>query len=101
MVDWGEDIPTTVLRELKEETGLELVQLGRLVGVYSAAERDPRVHSICVVVEAQVQGKMQVVDTLEIIEVKDFLPSELPLEELSHDHGQQLKDYLNGMTTLA
>jgi 8-oxo-dGTP pyrophosphatase MutT (NUDIX family) len=37
MVDWGEDIPTTVRRELAEETGLDLVKIRRLVGVYSAA----------------------------------------------------------------
>lgn len=36
MVDWGEDISTTALRELKEETGLDMVKLDRLVGVYSA-----------------------------------------------------------------
>lgn len=31
VVDWGEDIPTTVKRELAEETGLELVEITRLV----------------------------------------------------------------------
>ena len=46
MVDWGEDIFNTAQRELKEETGLNLVSLGRLVGVYSSFERDPRIHSI-------------------------------------------------------
>ncbi len=41
MVDWGEDVPTTIQRELMEETGLELVKIRRLVGVYSAPDRDP------------------------------------------------------------
>jgi ADP-ribose pyrophosphatase len=45
MVDWGEDIPNAVRRELMEETGLELVRIRRLVGVYSAPDRDPRIHS--------------------------------------------------------
>lgn len=101
MVDWGEDIPNTVRRELLEETGLELVEIKRLVGVYSAADRDPRIHSICVVVEAQVQGTMAVQDTLEVMEIQAFPPDSLPPEKMSHDHYRQLQDYLNGLTTLA
>lgn len=101
MVDWGEDIATTVQRELAEETGLELVAIRRLVGVYSAPERDPRIHSICIVVEAAVQGTIQVHDTLEISEVQAFSLTDLPQGGLSHDHTQQLEDYLKGLTTLA
>jgi ADP-ribose pyrophosphatase/8-oxo-dGTP diphosphatase len=101
MVEWGEDITTTVRRELAEETGLELVRIRRLVGVYSAPERDPRVHSICVVVEAEVQGKIQIQDTQEISEVQAFSPNALPKEQLSYDSGQQLQDYLDGLTVLA
>ena len=101
MVDWGEDIPKTVERELAEETGLELVKIRRLVGVYSAPDRDPRIHSVCVVVEAEVQGTMQAQDTLEVIEVQAFAPDALPLGALSHDHDRQLQDYLKGLTTLA
>lgn len=101
MVDWGEDIPTTVKRELSEETGLELQDIKRLVGVYSDPERDPRFHSICVVVEVAVDGVMGVQDTLEISEVKAFAPREIEVQALSHDHGQQLQDYLAGLTTLA
>lgn len=100
-VDWGEDIPQTVSRELEEETGLSLLKISRLVGVYSAPDRDPRVHSICVVVEAFVTGEFKVIDRLEISETQRFLPAQIPLNELSHDHGRQLQDYLNGQTTLA
>jgi 8-oxo-dGTP diphosphatase len=101
MVDWGEDIPNTVRRELAEETGLDLVKIRRLVGVYSAPDRDPRIHSICVVVEAEVQGKMQARDTVEVMDVQAFTPETLPLGKLSHDHDRQLQDYLKGLTTLA
>ena len=100
IVDWGEDVPTAVRRELEEETGLELVKIRRLVGVYSAPDRDPRIHSICIVVEAEVQGRMEVNDTLEVIETQAFLPTSLP-RQLSHDHTQQLQDYFEGLTTLA
>jgi len=101
MVDWGEDIATAVRRELIEETGLELVAIRRLVGVYSTPKRDPRIHSICIVVEAAVQGTIHIQDTLEISEVQAFSLSELPQGELSFDHTQQLQDYLQGLTTLA
>ncbi len=101
IVDWGEDVPTAVQRELAEETGLDLVKIRRLVGVYSAPDRDPRIHSICIVVEAEVQGSMEVRDPLEVIEIKAFLPTALPPGQLSHDHTQQLQDYFEGLTTLA
>jgi ADP-ribose pyrophosphatase YjhB (NUDIX family) len=101
VVDWGEDIPTTVKRELAEETGLELLTVRRLVGIYSAPDRDPRFHSICVVVEATVDGVMQVEDTLEIKKVEAFAPAAIPLGNLTHDHDRQLQDYFNGLTTLA
>jgi len=101
IVNWGEDIPTTVRRELAEETGLDLVKIRRLVGVYSAPDRDPRIHSIAVLVEADVQGTMQVQDNLEIIEVQAFVPTDLPKGKLSHDHERQLQDYFDGLTTLA
>jgi 8-oxo-dGTP diphosphatase len=101
MVDWGEDIPNTVKRELMEETGLELVKIRRLVGVYSAPDRDPRIHSICIVVEAEVQGIMEIQDTLEAMEIQAFPLNSLPPGEMSHDHSRQLQDYLQGLTTLA
>ena len=101
IVDWGEDIPTSVERELMEETGLELVNIRRLVGVYSAPDRDPRIHSICVVVEADVKGIMDVKDTLEVMDIQAFSIDSLPSGKMSHDHGRQLQDYLQGLTKLA
>jgi ADP-ribose pyrophosphatase YjhB (NUDIX family) len=101
IVNWGEDIPTTVQRELAEETGLELVKICRLVGVYSAPDRDPRLHSIAVLLEVQAQGTMAVEDTLEISDVKAFSPADIPKGNLSHDHDRQLQDYLNGTMTVA
>jgi 8-oxo-dGTP diphosphatase len=100
-VDWGEDIPTTVVRELEEETGLSVVKIEQLVGVYSSPDRDPRIHSICVVVKALVEGEFCAKDTLEVSEVQAFAVDNLPQTELSHDHGRQLANYLSGQTTLA
>lgn len=101
IIDWGEDISTAAHRELKEETGLKLLKIRRLVGVYSAPDRDPRIHSISILIEADVDGTFNVQDVLEVTEVKAFSPSDLPLGNLSHDHEQQLTDYLQGLTVLA
>ncbi|HLP91709.1 MAG TPA: NUDIX hydrolase [Nostocaceae cyanobacterium] len=101
LVDWGEDVPSAAIRELQEETGLELVKIRRLVGVYSAPDRDPRIHSICIVIEADVQGEMKVQDRLEVLEIQAFPREMLPQPNMSHDHSRQLKDYLDGLTTLA
>lgn len=101
MVDWGEDIPTATARELKEETGLKLSKIRRLVGVYSAPDRDPRIHSISVLVEVDADGVLEAEDKLEVLQVKAFTKEELPLGNLCHDHDRQIQDYFTGQTTLA
>jgi 8-oxo-dGTP diphosphatase len=101
MVDWGEDILNTAKRELSEETGLDLVSLRRLVGVYSSFNRDPRIHSISVLIEVSAEGNFGVKDTLEISDVQAFTVETLPLGNLSHDHDRQLQDYLKGATVIA
>jgi len=101
LVDWGEDIPTAVKRELTEETGLNLLKIRRLVGVYSDPNRDPRMHSISVVVEAEVTGHLATQDALEVLNVKAFTLEELPLGNLSHDHDRQIRDFLQGLTIIA
>jgi len=101
MVNWGEDVATTIQRELAEETGLYLDQIRRLVGIYSSPERDGRVHSICILVEVEAQGIPKVQDTLEVQDVRAFAPAAIPLGSLSHDHDRQLQDYFSGKTILA
>jgi len=100
-VNWGETLAATLERELAEETGLQVQQIGRLVGVYSAPDRDPRVHSICVAIVVHATGILQVQDPFEVIAVQAFTRDNLPLGELSHDHDRQLQDYLQGLTTVA
>jgi 8-oxo-dGTP diphosphatase len=94
LIDWGEDIPTAAKRELFEETGLELLSIQRLVGVYSSFDRDPRIHSISILLEVQAKGKLQSRDLDEILDVRAFRVEEIPFGSLSHDHERQLQDYL-------
>lgn len=100
LVDWGETVQQAIERELWEETSLRVVAFGRLAGVYSDPDRDPRIHSICIVVEVQVTGTMQVRDTLELLEVRAFDRNDLPVT-LAHDHARQLQDFFSGRSTLA
>jgi len=101
IVDWGEDVSTSVRRELEEETGLQVIRLGRLVGIYSSPNRDPRFHSICIAVEAEVEGSFRIQDTNEISDVQAFSPGAIPQGNLTHDHDRQLQDYFSGATHLA
>lgn len=101
IVDWGEDIQTAARRELQEETGLTVVSFGRLVGVYSAPTRDPRFHSVCVVVVAHVTGQFEIQDQAEIVEVKSFPLDVVETLTLDHDHSRHVQDYLNNVTALA
>lgn len=100
LVDYGEDIPTTVQRELTEETGLTVLAIKRLVGVYSDPDRDPRIHSISILVEAEADGTLKTQDPLEVKNVHAFVQADLPLGDLSHDHDRHLKDFLAGNTVI-
>ncbi|MGB5634988.1 MAG: NUDIX domain-containing protein, partial [Waterburya sp.] len=100
-IDWGEDIPNAANRELKEETGLKITKIKRLRGVYSDPKRDPRIHSISVVLEVEAEGELYPEDKLEVLQVKAFAKDELPLGNLSHDHDRQLHDYLNDQIVIA
>ncbi|MEM1370181.1 MAG: NUDIX hydrolase [Cyanobacteria bacterium P01_H01_bin.15] len=93
LIDWGDTIEMTASRELAEETGLQMTSLGRLVGVYSQYERDPRLHSVGILVEASVEGAFEIRDKGEISAVQAFHPQEIPLENLTHDHERMLMDY--------
>ncbi|BFM39719.1 NUDIX hydrolase [Synechocystis sp. LKSZ1] len=101
LVDWGETIEKTAERELQEETGLNLVAIEGLVGVYSAPERDPRTHSICIFLAVKASGPMTVGDTAEIQDVAAFTREQLPLGNLAHDHDRQLQDFFAGKTIIA
>ena len=101
IIDWGEDIPHAAKRELKEETGLDIVKIDRLVGVYSSPDRDPRIHSISILLEAQVTGELAAEDELEVLQVKAFNPEDLPRGDLCHDHDLHLDDYFKGITAIS
>jgi ADP-ribose pyrophosphatase YjhB (NUDIX family) len=75
----GEDFGATVVREVREETGLD-VKAGRLVHLKSGYKL-----RIEVAYEAQLVGGEMKIDTFEILEGKWFSPNQLP-EGLQESH---------------
>ncbi|MBD2653267.1 NUDIX hydrolase [Synechocystis sp. FACHB-383] len=101
LIDWRETVTITAARELREETGLQLIKIDRLLGVYSSPDRDPRMHSVTISLVVQAAGNLLVGDRQEVSQVQAFTVEDLPLGSLSHDHDQQLQDYLQGETIIA
>ncbi|MEO0070425.1 MAG: NUDIX hydrolase [candidate division WOR-3 bacterium] len=89
-VNYGETVEAAVRREVKEETGLDLVDLNQF-RVYSDPKRDPRGHCVSVVFVAKGKGKPKAGD-----DAKDFCLVELNAIEkvkLVFDHQKILADY--------
>jgi len=80
-LEWGETLRASIVRELEEEAGVVDCTVGRLVGVWSRPDRDPRFHGVTVVVACAIGEPVKPpVNPVEITEVKLFLASELPRE---------------------
>jgi len=80
-LEWGETLRESVVREVAEEAGVTRCVPGRLVGIFSRPDRDPRFHGVTVVVECEVDEPTQPpVNPLEIREVRLFRADELPAE---------------------
>lgn len=69
-VDVGERLEQAAVREAREETGLE-VTLERLLGCYSAPDRDPRGHTVSAVYLATATGEPQAADDAKNIQLID------------------------------
>jgi 8-oxo-dGTP diphosphatase len=86
-LEWGEQLRAAVVRELEEEAGVEVNELGDVSGVYSRPDRDARFHAVTVVVQASVSPpRKPPMNPAEIAEVGLFRTSELPS---SLAHGMQ------------
>ncbi len=90
-VDVGECVEDALIREMKEETNLD-VQISKLLGVYSDPKRDPRFHTASIVFIAKAQGQPQGGDDAK--EAKLYALEEIPMDKLVFDHSEILKDYL-------
>jgi 8-oxo-dGTP diphosphatase len=99
-LEWGETLRTAIVREVEEETGASVTEIGRLVGVYSAPERDARFHAVTVLVEAVVTAPLKGPDNpLEVLEVRAFADVDLPTN-LSYGMKDMLDDARAGRTVV-
>ncbi len=90
-VDVGERVEDALVREMKEETNLD-VQITLLLGVYSDPKRDPRFHTASVVYVARAKGIPKGGDDAK--EAHIYPLDEIVFDKLVFDHAQILKDYL-------
>lgn len=90
-VDVGETVENAVVREMKEETDLD-VQIKYLLNVYSEPSRDPRFHTASVVYICKAEGIPRGLDDAK--EAIVYKKEEIPFDKLVFDHAQILKDYL-------
>ena len=89
-VEYGERTEDAVLREVKEETGLE-AKISQLVGVYSDPKRDPRKHVVSITyLLKDVSGTEKGGDDAK--EAKWWNVNKLP--ELAFDHQYIINDAL-------
>ena len=90
-VDIGESVEEALVREMKEETDLD-VEIVSLLNVYSEPSRDPRFHTASVVYICTAEGIPKGLDDAK--EAIVYKREEIPFDSLVFDHAQILRDYL-------
>lgn len=98
-LDLGESVSEAALREVKEETGLD-IRIERLVGVYSRVEDrvlsypgGDIVQCLTVIIEASTPAGGAITLSEESMEMRFFPPGALPTDTIPHAQ-QYLVDYL-------
>jgi 8-oxo-dGTP diphosphatase len=95
-LEWGERARETIVRELLEEAGASAISTGRLLGVYTAPERDLRMHAVTMVVEVQVAPELSgPANALEILDARFFSEAALP-PSLAYTCDEMLQNALAG-----
>ena len=93
-VDIGESVENALVREMKEETSLD-VEIQSLQNVYSNPNRDPRFHTASVVYVCKAYGEPKACDDAKEIFIYDL--ESLPLDKLVFDHKNIIEDFLKDL----
>jgi len=88
-IDMDETTEQCAIRELKEETGLEVTDVQQ-IGTYSKVDRDPRGRTITVAYLAVVESQMEVKGQDDAAKAQWFPIDALP--DLAFDHDEIMKD---------
>ena len=93
-VDLGESVEDTAVRELREETGIDVSKADiSLVGVYSEPSRDVRGHTVSVIYSCDITGReVEAEGRDDALSAKFFDIDNLP-DELAFDHRKVLNDF--------
>ena len=95
-IDTGETAEHAAIREMKEETGLDVKLIG-ILGVYSDPNRDPRSHTLTITYVAKAQDVTALQAGDDASNAKFYALEDIP--KLCFDHNiavEQFKKYLKG-----
>ena len=93
-VDYGEKVEEALIREMKEETNLD-VKIEKLLGVYSDPNRDPRLHTTSCVFVCKAEEFPKAGDDAKetfVIKIED-----IPWDKLVFDHRKILEDFVKSL----
>ena len=92
-VDYGESLEQAVVREAREETGLELLDLTQF-HTYSDPSRDPRFHTVTTVFSARAEGVPRAGD--DAADVRVVRAADIDDLPFAFDHRQVILDWRAG-----
>jgi 8-oxo-dGTP pyrophosphatase MutT (NUDIX family) len=92
----GESIEDTIIREVKEETGLD-IKVDYLIGVYSKYfaryDNGDVSQTVCTFLKCSVTGGELTVDDMETFDLKYFKPEYAP-DLFNEQNNEMLKDFM-------
>ena len=97
--DPGESLAQTAIREVREETGLE-VRLTHLIGLYSRPGWKNGAYHIAYFAAEVIGGEMKP-QVNEVLELRFFSPEEMPWDAMLVGHADRVRDALAGASGLA
>jgi len=89
-VNYGETVEAAVIREIKEETNLDLINLKQFK-VYSDPSRDLRMHTCSVVFSADGFGELKAGDDAKEVVLYDY--KDIKNLNLCFDHKKIIEDF--------
>jgi len=90
-VDIGETVENALVREMKEETNLD-VSIDKLLNIYSDPKRDPRFHTATAVYLCNAKGIPKALDDAKNVFV--YKLEEIPFDKLVFDHEKIIRDFI-------